>query len=70
MQVIEDFESRPQKAVTFVSKEERKGRNGTSKNCRTSYLDTAEEDDQEEARKRKVGKKEKKEKNNNKDGEK
>ena len=44
----------------------RKGRNGTSKNCRRRYLDTAEEDYQEEARKRKVGKKEKKTKKANK----
>ena len=65
MTVIEDFESRPHKAVT--SKEERRDRNGTSKNCRRRYLDTAEEDYQEEARKRKVGKKEKKAKEANKD---
>ena len=48
------------------SEEERNGRNGTSKNCRRRYLDTAEEDYQEEARKRKVGKKEKKAKKANK----
>ena len=66
MQVIEKFESRPHKTVTFVVKEERKGRNGTNKNCRRRYLDTAEEDYQEEARKRKVGKKEKKAKKANK----
>ena len=57
MKVIEDFESRPHKAVTFVSKEERKDRNGTSKNCRRRYLVTLEEDYQEEARKKKEGKK-------------
>ena len=44
----------------------RKGRNGTSKNCRRRFLDTAEEDYQEDARKRKVGKKEKKAKKANK----
>ena len=50
----------------LLSKEERKGRNGTSKNCRRRYLDTAEEDYQEEALKREVGKKEKKAKKVNK----
>ena len=42
------------------SKEGRKDRNGTSKNCRRRYLETAEEDYQEEAREKKEGKKEKK----------
>ena len=58
--VIEDFESRPHKAVTFVVERERKGRNGVSKNCRRRYLDVVEEDYQEEAQKRQVGKKERK----------
>ena len=65
MQVTADFETRPHKAVTFVAKKSQ-GRNGTSKNCRRRYLDTAEEDYQEKARKRKVGEKEKKAKNANK----
>ena len=62
MKVIDDFESRPHKAVTFVvqSKEERKDWTGTSKNCRRRFLDIVEEDYQEEERKRKVGKREKK----------
>ena len=46
MKVMEDFESRPHKAVTI-------------KNCRRRYLDTVEEGYQEGARKRKVGRKEK-----------
>ena len=46
MKVIEDFESRPHKAVA-------------SKNCRRRYQDTVEEGYQEDARKRKVGRKKK-----------
>ena len=68
MQVIEDFESRPHKAVTFVV-ERRKAGMERAKKCRRRCLDTAEEDYQEEARERKVGKK-KEEKKKNKDWEK
>ena len=61
MKVIEDFESRPHKAVTFaVDRGKRRGRNGTSKNCRRRYHDIVEEGYQEEAWKRKVGKRERK----------
>ena len=60
MQVMEDFESRPHKAVTFCS----------PKRKREAGMERAkiaeEEDYQEEARKRKVGKKEKKAKKANK----
>ena len=41
MKEIEDFESRPHKAVTFCGRK-RKGRNGTSKNCRRRYVDMVE----------------------------
>ena len=53
VKVIEDFESRPHKAVTFVVKRGKENRNGTSKNCRRRHGDTVEEGYQEKARKRK-----------------
>ena len=60
MNVVEDFESRPHKAVTFaLSKEERRGMKGTSKYCRRRYLRGHwRKACQEGAQKKKVGKKE------------
>ena len=60
MQVKEDFESRPHKAVTFVVQR------GKERQEQRRYLDTAEKDSQEEARKRKVGRNGKKAKEVNK----
>ena len=57
MQVIEDFESRPHNAVIFV-KEERKGRNGTSK-IQPEALPGHSGGRLPEARKRKAGRKKK-----------
>ena len=55
MKVTEDFESR---WSPLQSKEERRGRNGVSKECQRCYLDTVEEGHQDEGQKKKVGKKE------------
>ena len=60
MKVMEDVESRPHKAVTFVVERGKERQEWNEQDCRRRYLDTVEEDDQEEAQKRKVGKKEKK----------
>ena len=61
MQVIEDFESRPHKAVTFVVQRGRERQELDEQKLPKAFtLDTAEEDYQDEARKRKVRKKEKK----------
>ena len=48
------------KQSSLWSKEERKGRNGMSKNCQKCCLDIVEDDYHVEAQKRKVGKKERK----------
>ena len=58
MQVIEDFESRPHKAVTFIV-EEGKAEVERAKKRRRRYQDTVEGGYQEEARKRKAGRKKK-----------
>ena len=64
MQVIEDFESRPHKAITFVVERGKPGM--ASKNLPRRYLVAVEEDYQEEARKKKEGRREKKAKEANK----
>ena len=43
MEVAEDFESKPHKAVSFVIKEERRCRNGMSRSCRRCFLVIVEE---------------------------
>ena len=49
MEVVEDFESRPHKAVLFFwLKEKRRCRNGTSRSCRRCCLVTVEVGCQEE----------------------
>ena len=50
MKVVEDFESRPHKAVSFVWKEKRRCRNGLSRSCQRCFLATVEEGCQEEAK--------------------
>ena len=53
MEVVEDFESRPHRAVSFeVAREPRRCRNGTSESCRMCFLVTVEEGCQEGARTR------------------
>ena len=60
MKVVEDFESRPHKAVSFVVERERRYRNGISKSCQRCCLGTVEEGCQEEVLKKQVKKKERK----------
>ena len=51
MKVVEDFESRPHKAVSFVvERETKRYRNGMSRRCLRRCLATVEEGCQEEAR--------------------
>ena len=44
MEVMEDFESRPHRAVSFCLKVKRRYRHGTRRSCRRCCLVTVEED--------------------------
>ena len=59
MQVIEDFESRPHKAIFVVERGKGRQESGTSKNCRRRFQDTVEEGYQGDARKREAERKKK-----------
>ena len=52
MKVVEDFESRPHKAVSYVSREKRRCRNGMSRGCLRRCLAAVEGGCQEEAHER------------------
>ena len=60
MEVVENFESRPHKAVSFVVKREKVVQVGMSRSCRRCFQVTAEEGCQEGAPKREVEKKRRK----------
>ena len=57
MKVVENFESRPHKAVSFVVERERRYRNAMSRSCRRCCLVTVEAGHQEEALKKQIEKK-------------
>ena len=60
MKVVEDFESRPHKAVSFFGgKIKRRYRNGMSRSCRRCFLATVEEGRQEESKRKEAEKRRK-----------
>ena len=50
MEVVEDFESRPHKAVTFLVERDTESRCAVTRKCRKRFQDSAVEGCQEEAR--------------------